>query len=66
MVAATLSWKTKIATKLKNAANNTAWPGLKTPVETTVAMELAASWNPFMKSNASASATSMITIHRAA
>jgi hypothetical protein len=29
---------------------------LSTPVETTVAMELAASWKPFMKSNTSASA----------
>ena len=42
-VAATLKWKTKIATKLKKAANTTAWVGLSTPVETTVAIELAAS-----------------------
>ena len=42
-VAATLRWKMKIAMKLKNAANNTACAGFKTPVETTVAMELAAS-----------------------
>ena len=32
-----------------------------TPVDTTVAMEFAASWKPFMKSNASASATSSTT-----
>src|SRR5512139_1892190 len=57
-VEATLRWKTKIATKLKNAAKATAWWGLSTPVDTTVAMELAASCRPFMKSNASASATS--------
>jgi hypothetical protein len=43
MVAATFSWKTKIATTLKNAANATACCGLSTPVETTVAIELAAS-----------------------
>jgi hypothetical protein len=42
-VAATLRWKTKIASTLKKAANATAWVGLRTPVETTVAMELAAS-----------------------
>jgi hypothetical protein len=35
-------------------------------VETTVAIELAASWKPFMKSNTSARATSMITTHKAA
>ena len=36
--------------------------GFIAPVETMVAMELAASWKPFMKSNASASATrKMIT-----
>jgi hypothetical protein len=33
----------KMATKLKNAANTTAWAGLSTPVDTTVAIELAAS-----------------------
>ena len=36
----------------------TAWCGFSTRVETTVAMEFAASWNPFMKSNASATSTS--------
>src|SRR6187402_909614 len=65
-VAATLRWKMKIATRLKKAANTTAVVGLSTPVETTVAIELAASWKPFMKSNAIASATSMITTQREA
>ena len=64
-VAATLRWKMKMATKLKKAANTTAWAGLSTPVDTTVAMELAASWKPFMKSNTRASATSSMTTHRA-
>jgi hypothetical protein len=33
---------------LKNAAQTTAAPGLSTRVDTTVAMELAASWKPLM------------------
>lgn len=41
----------KNATKLKKADHNTACPGVKTLVETTVAIELAASWKPFIKSN---------------
>src|SRR6187431_542889 len=50
------------ATKLKNAAMITAWYGLSTRVDTTVAIEFAASWKPFMKSNARATSTSaMIT-----
>src|SRR3979411_2802190 len=61
IVAATLRWKTKIATTLKNAGKAIACCGLSTPVETTVAIELAASWKPFMKSNATASTTSMAT-----
>ena len=65
-VAATLSWKMKIATTLKKAANSTACCGLSTPVETTVAIELAASWKPFMKSNATASTTSSATTQKAA
>src|SRR3989344_4535739 len=56
-VAATLRWNTKMATKLKKAANSTAWLGRSTPVETTVAIEFAASWKPFMKSNSRASTT---------
>src|SRR6187549_2068382 len=61
MVAATLRWKTKIATTLKKAAKTTACCGLRTPVETTVAIEFAASWKPFMKSNSTASTTSRAT-----
>jgi hypothetical protein len=36
------------ATKLKNAAHTTALPGDSTRVDTTVAIELAASWKPLM------------------
>jgi hypothetical protein len=61
MVAATLRWKTKIATTLKKAAKTIACCGLSTPVETTVAIEFAASWKPFMKSNSTASTTSSAT-----
>ena len=60
-VAATLRWKMKIATTLKKAAKTIACCGFRTPVETTVAIEFAASWKPFMKSNATASATSSAT-----
>ena len=42
-VAATLTPKPNAATKLKNAAHTTACRGVRTRVETTVAMELAAS-----------------------
>ena len=38
----------KAATKLKIAAQMTALPGESTRVETTVAIEFAASWNPLM------------------
>ena len=38
----------KAATKLKNAAQMTALPGDSTRVETTVAIEFAASWKPLM------------------
>src|ERR1043166_6008247 len=57
MVAATARPKTRRARKLKNAAQITAQCGLSTRVETTVAIELAASWKPFMKSKASATST---------
>ena len=60
-VAATFRWNTKMATTLKKAAKATAWVGLRTPVDTTVAIELAASRKPFMKSNSSASTTSTTT-----
>jgi hypothetical protein len=43
MVLATPVPKTKAATKLKNAAQKTAWIGERTRVVTTVATELAAS-----------------------
>src|SRR4028119_1393548 len=40
--------------KLKNAAQTTAYCGRSTRVDTTVAIELAASWRPFRKSNSKA------------
>ncbi len=54
IVLATRRWNTPKATKLKNAAQTTAAPGLSTRVDTTVAMELAASWMPLVKSNSRA------------
>ncbi len=48
MVLATAVPKMNAAAKLKNAAQTTALPGDSTRVETTVAMELAASWKPLM------------------
>src|SRR5512133_2303080 len=54
MVLATATPKTSAAMKLKNAAQTTALPGESTRVETTVAMEMAASWKPLMKSKVSA------------
>ena len=66
IVAATLRWKTAIASTLKKAAKTMACCGLSTPVETTVAIEFAASWKPFMKSNAIASATSIATTQKPA
>src|SRR6266436_6940153 len=53
MVLATAVPKTNAATKLKKAAQTTARKGVRTRVETTVAMELAASCQPFENSNAS-------------
>ena len=38
----------KKATKLNNAAHNTAWNGESTLVDTMVAMEFAASWKPLI------------------
>lgn len=61
MVFATLwSLKMKKATKLKSAAQMTALTGERTFVETTVAMELAASWKPLMKSKAKARKMTMM------
>ena len=62
MVFATAVPKPNAATKLKNAAQMTALPGDSTRVETTVAMELAASWKPLMKSKMSATAMRTTTI----
>ncbi len=47
-VRATAVPKVNAATKLKKAAHRTALPGESTRVDTTVAIELAASWNPLM------------------
>ena len=55
-VCATLRPNTRKAMKLKKAAQMTASCGLSTRVETIVAMELAASWRPFRRSNSSATA----------
>src|SRR6266850_175047 len=63
-VFATAVPKVNAATKLKNDAQMTALPGLSTRVETTVAIELAASWNPLMKSKASATPISAMTARR--
>src|SRR5207253_1101524 len=54
MVVATATPKPKAATKLKKAAQATAARGVSTRVDTTVAIEFAASWKPFMKSKARA------------
>ena len=48
MVCATCSGKTTKAMKLKNAAQTTAARGVSTRVDTTVAIEFAASWKPLM------------------
>src|ERR1700709_2079570 len=52
---------TKAATKLKIAAQATALLGDSTRVETTVAIEFAASWKPFRKSNVRATKTMKTT-----
>src|SRR3954468_2936757 len=62
IVLATAVPKPNAATKLKNAAHTTACPGESTRVETTVAIELAASWKPLMKSNVSATPIKPMTI----
>src|SRR4051812_5937928 len=61
IVAAILVPKIRNAAKLKNAAHATARRGESTRVETTVAMEFAASWNPLKKSKPSATATMRTT-----
>src|SRR3982751_595046 len=61
-VAATPVPRKKAAKKLNRPAMLTACRGLSTRVATTVATELAASWNPFTKSNSRA--RPMMTITR--
>ena len=56
IVAATLN-EMKAPTKLRIAAIATALRGDSARVETLVAMEFAVSWNPFVKSKKSATAT---------
>ena len=57
MVVATCRPKNRKAMKLKKAAHRTATLGDSTRVDTTVAMEFAASCRPLMKSKASATKT---------
>src|SRR5256885_4483423 len=61
MVLATAVPNRKTARKLNAAAHTTAAEGDSTRVDTTVAMEFAASWNPLMKSKASAITTTAST-----
>ena len=61
IVCATCNPKNRKATKLKNAAQATAYCGRSTRVETIVAIELAASCSPLRKSNSSATAISAIS-----
>src|SRR5262249_12298768 len=60
-VVATCTPKPNAATKLKKAAHTTACSGVSTRVETTVAIELAASWKPLMKSKTRATTTMRTT-----
>src|SRR4051812_49698171 len=62
MVVATWVPNTRNATKLKKAAQITAKRGESTRVDTTVAIELAASWKPLTKSKASATAMTARTM----
>src|SRR5438067_13003040 len=58
IVLATLKWSSSTVTnpprRLKTAASATAWPGDSARVETEVAIALAVSWNPLVKSKATA------------
>src|SRR6185436_10622088 len=60
-VVATCTPKPKAATKLKKAAHTTACSGVSTRVETTVAMELAASWKPLMSATRTMKTTTVST-----
>src|SRR5512135_285608 len=51
IVLATPCWKMNSATKLKTVAHSTASRGDSTRVDTTVAIEFAASWKPLITSN---------------
>src|SRR5579871_2213499 len=62
IVAATLSLKIHNAMKLNAAAHSTAYFGDNTRVDTTVAIEFAASWNPLMTSKISATTMVATTI----
>src|SRR5438876_6298958 len=61
MVLATAVPNRNTAMKLNAAAQTTAADGDNTRVDTTVAMEFAASWNPLMKSKHSATPTMATT-----
>src|SRR5438270_3745051 len=60
MVFATLEWRTRTVNsaprRLNTAESSTAWVAFSARVETEVAMALAVSWNPLVKSNATAAA----------
>src|SRR5688572_9728315 len=60
MVLAT-AWPVSAPTKLRTAAIPIAAAGLRTRVATTVAMALAVSWKPFMKSKATAKRTTRMS-----
>ncbi len=60
-VAATSS-ETNAPAKLRTAAIATATRGVSARVETVVAIEFAVSWNPFVKSKNSATATTAISV----
>src|SRR5262245_17181347 len=63
IVSATPWWKMNSAMKFASAAHSTAMRGDSTRVETTVAIEFAASWKPLMMSNSNATtivATTMV------
>src|SRR5512137_2231596 len=61
IVLATATPNPNAAMKLKNAANPTACLGLRTFVETTVAIAFAESWKPFVKSKTNARKMIMTT-----
>ena len=60
IVLATPCWKMNSATKLKTVAHKTASRGDSTRVDTTVAIEFAASWKPLKKSKVSARTTTLM------